>query len=143
MRILAMDVGEKTIGLALSDALGLTARPLRTIRRRSYKADLAEIEKVIDEWQVGRIVLGYPLHASGQAGDAVLRVERLADKLKKRFELPMAGVDERYSTLEAMEMKHSPDHAARRKSFDKDAVAAALILKRFLEEVDSAVCKEW
>jgi putative Holliday junction resolvase len=143
MRILALDVGEKTIGLALSDSLGLTARPLKTIRRRSYKADLAEIEAVIDQWEVGRIVLGYPLHASGAAGDAVLRVERLADKLKKRFQLPMSGVDERYSTLEALSMRDAPEHYPRKKTFDKDAVAAALILKRFLEEVDSAVCKEW
>ncbi|MBN2432158.1 MAG: Holliday junction resolvase RuvX [Acidobacteria bacterium] len=143
MRILALDVGEKTIGLALSDALGLTVRPFKTIRRRSFRADLAEIGTVIQEWQVGRIVLGYPLHVSGDINDAVLRVERLAEKIKKQFHLPLLAVDERYSTVEALELLAVRETARQKKPFDTDAVAAALILKRFLEEADSVVCKEW
>jgi len=143
MRTLALDIGEKTIGLALSDALGLTARPLKTIRRKSFRADLAEIDAIVGEWQVGRIVLGYPLHVSGDINDAVLRVERLAQKMRKRYDLPMLAVDERYSTVEALDLRAERGNYRQKRPFDTDAVAAALILTRYLEEADSVVCKEW
>jgi putative Holliday junction resolvase len=143
MKYLALDVGEKTIGLAVSDPLGLIPKPLGTLRRQSARTDVAELDRRVREHAAETLLVGYPVHVSGEAGIAARRAARLARQLKARTGLPVLGIDERYSTLEAEEFLRQPPGGARRRGPDDHAVAAALILRRFLEEGESVVLARW
>ena len=144
MRYLALDVGEKTIGMAVSDPLGIVQRPLGTLVRQGARADLDVLAAAVADQEASVILVGYPVHMSGEAGAAAGRVARLARRLKARTGLPVLGVDERFSTLEAGEILRDPTRGrGRRRPTDDHAVAAALILRRYLEEGESVVLARW
>jgi len=145
LRLLALDIGEKTIGVAVTDSLGMIPRPLKTLKRQGIKVDLTEIEQLVEEFCIGKIIVGYPLHVSGEKSDAVRRVEKLAGKLKRRLNIPIAGVDERYTTLEAKELLSQEwfSDRSQKRGTDKDSLAAVIILRRYLEEVGSIVKEAW
>lgn len=139
MRLLALDVGDRRIGVAVSDATGLIANPLSVIRRASKAEDFERIARLVREQDVEGLVVGHPLNADGSAGPQAQRVERyaaaLADALQAEgLNLPMVLWDERMSTLRAQEVMI----AAGRKRKDRrgriDAVAAAVILQDYLDE---------
>lgn len=145
MRLIALDIGEKTIGLAISDPGGVIARPVETLIRRSYAEDLKTLLLRIGELQAEGVIVGYPVHVAGQKGTAVQRVEHLVRKLKPRCGLPIVGVDERYTTLEALELQPVRPRSGRRRQarIDENAIAAALILKRYLDEGEHVVLQRW
>src|SRR5437899_10525976 len=87
-RILALDVGSKTIGLAVSDPLGLTAQGLETIRRKNKRTDFEQLRQVIAQYEVREIVVGHPLYMSGDASPQSSRVSELAEDVRQRFNLP-------------------------------------------------------
>lgn len=120
MRYLALDVGDRTIGLAVGeDAFGLV-RPLRTIRRRGVAADLAALREIVTKEEIGALVIGLPLTLSGEIGHQAKRARAFAESARS-LALPVELVDERFTTAEA----------AHRGATDLDAGAAAVLLEDF------------
>src|SRR5438270_6011279 len=88
-RLLGLDVGSKTIGMAVSDPLGITAQGLPTLRRQNKRLDYAALQKVIDQYEVSEIVVGYPLRMSGATGTQSEKMTVFAEELRKKFALPV------------------------------------------------------
>jgi putative Holliday junction resolvase len=132
-RLLGLDVGSKTIGLAVSDSLGITAQGLPTWRRKNKRTDLQELARVIAECQIREIVVGYPLHMSGGATAGSVRIEEFAEVLRQHFGLPVHLWDERLTTAEAQRVLRESEMSIRRRSEVVDRLAAVLILQSFME----------
>ncbi len=137
-RLLALDVGSRTIGLAISDPLGITAQGLPTLRRTSKRADLQSLADLIRRHGISEIVVGYPLRMSGEAGSQAQKVEALAEELRRRFHLPVHLWDERLTTAEAQRVLRETDMSIRRRGQVVDRLAAVLILQAFLQNRSSA-----
>ncbi|HZP96119.1 MAG TPA: Holliday junction resolvase RuvX [Candidatus Limnocylindria bacterium] len=123
MRYLALDVGDRTIGLAVGDDTFGLVRPLRTIRRRGVAADLEALREIVTKEDVGALVIGLPLTLRGEVGHQAARVRTFAESARA-LALPVQLVDERFTTAEA----------ARRGADDLDAGAAAVLLEDFFSE---------
>jgi putative Holliday junction resolvase len=138
-RILALDVGSRRIGLAVSDALGITAQPLETLNRTNKRADIAELKKVIHRHRVTELVLGNPLNMSGEPGFQAEKVAAFAEELRSRLKLAIHLFDERLTSTEAHRVLddsgHSKDRIARKGKVDQ--IAAVLILQSFLQSRSS------
>jgi putative Holliday junction resolvase len=139
-RILALDVGEKRIGVALSDPLRMMARPLLVIQRASREEDFASISRLVRENQVSLVVCGYPLSLDGSEGPQGRRIRRYAERLAKTLQVPIELWDESYSTVEAEDLMQ----VSRKKMTPRerrgwvDAVAAAVILQSYLDSAAAA-----
>jgi putative Holliday junction resolvase len=133
VRILALDVGEKRIGLAVSDPLGITAQGLGVLARQSPESDLAELLKVAREWHVQEIVLGFPRHMDGRPGQAVPQILELARRLNEALGVKVHTWDERLTTQEAERVLLAADVSRRRRRQVVDQLAAVLILQNFLD----------
>ena len=120
MRFLALDVGDRTIGLAVGEETFGLARPLKTIRRRGMAADLATLRDIVSGEQVDGLVIGLPLNLAGEVAHQAVRVRSFAESARS-LGLPIDLVDERFTTAEA----------ARRGATDLDAGAAAVLLEDF------------
>jgi putative Holliday junction resolvase len=131
-RILALDVGSKTIGLAVSDPLGITAQGLETIRRRNKRADFERLQELIRQYDIGEIVVGYPLRMSGAAGMQAEKMSAFADELRRRTGLPVHLWDERLTSAEANRVLRESGISIRRRAEAVDRLAAVLILQSFL-----------
>jgi len=133
MSLVALDFGERRIGVAASDPLGLTAQPLAVIERASLAEDIAKIGAIVQQRRAEKIVLGLPLNMNGTAGPQAKRVRRFASRLARELGLEIVLWDERLTTVEAesalIETGASREHRRRR----RDAVAAAVILQDYLE----------
>lgn len=132
-RILSLDFGSKTIGLAVSDPLGLTGQGLPTLRRKNKRTDFEALGEIIRRYDVAEIVLGLPLHMSGRAGVQAERAQQFAEELRKRFALPVHLWDERLTSAEANRVLRESEMSIRRRSEVVDRLAAVLILQSFLE----------
>src|SRR5207248_90924 len=93
-RLLGLDVGSRTIGMAVSDPLGITAQGLETVRRSNRRSDFKQLANVIRQYEVAEIVVGYPLRLSGAAGVQAEKMTAFAEELRKRFNLPVHLWDE-------------------------------------------------
>ena len=136
MRILGFDFGEKTVGVAVSDGLGLTAQPVTTItRERSTKLrkTYQEIESLIREYEAEKLVVGKPLNMNGTAGERVERTEEFAAELERRTGLPVEFVDERLTTREADRILEETGVAQSARKEHIDKMAAAIILQTYLD----------
>ncbi len=133
-RILAIDLGTKNIGLAVSDPLGLTAQPLPTLRRSNRRADLAHLGELVEALAVERVLVGHPLHLKGYAGARAQQAERFADRLQEKLEVPVELFDERLTTVEAERLlrEAGATRAERRRAADQ--IAAQLILQTYLDQ---------
>jgi putative Holliday junction resolvase len=132
--ILAVDYGSKNIGLACSDDLGLTVRPLPSTPNSGKKNLIRELRTLIDTLGVQELVLGMPLNMDGTRGDPLVRMEQLLESLKRALKIPATGMDERLSTEEALEIWQSLSPRRQKKYRTVDSLAAALILERYLKE---------
>ena len=132
-RILALDVGTKTIGQAVSDPLGITAQGLDTIRRRNKRADFGSLERTIRRFHVSELVVGYPLRLSGAPSAQTLAVQEFAEELRKRFSLPVHLWDERLTSAEANRVLRLAEASIQKRAQAVDRMAAVLILQSFLE----------
>ncbi|HET6373604.1 MAG TPA: Holliday junction resolvase RuvX [Candidatus Polarisedimenticolia bacterium] len=132
-RILALDVGEATLGVAVSDSLGLTAQPITTIHRSGMKEDLRAISRLIEEHAATTILVGMPLRMSGEAGTAAAEVEVFVGKLRTRLALPVITWDERLSTVQAERALLEADLSRRKRREVINQVAAAIILQSYLD----------
>lgn len=136
MRVMGLDVGDKTIGVAVSDELGWTAQGLEVIRRAGAKADFDRLGQIIRERGVEEIVVGLPKNMNGTLGDRARSCLGFAGELKERFGLPVQMVDERLSTALAQRVLLEADlsRAKRKRVIDKNA--ATVILQTFLDGRD-------
>lgn len=139
MKLLALDVGERRVGVAVSDGTGLIATPLAVLRRTSKAKDFAQIAHMIREQGVEGLVVGHPLNADGSAGYQARRVERYAAALVEALiedgvELPVVLWDEHGSTQRAQEAMIAAGRKPRDRRARIDAVAAAVILQDYLDE---------
>jgi putative holliday junction resolvase len=132
-RVLGMDVGARRIGLAVSDPLGITAQGIETLERRNRRTDFAILERVIKRYEVGEIVVGYPLRMSGSTGNQSEKMAAFAEELRRKFALPVHLWDERLTTAEAHRVLDQTEMSTRRRSEVIDQMAAVLILQSFLE----------
>jgi len=132
-RVLGLDVGPKTIGMAVSDPLGITAQGLKTIRRQNKRRDLAQLEEVIRYYNVAEIVVGLPLRMSGAEGIQAEKMQHFAEELRKRFQLPVHLWDERLSSAQANRVLRDSDMSIKRRGEVVDQLAAVLILQAWME----------
>ena len=136
MRIMGLDYGSKTVGVAVSDALGITAQGVETIRRKSEKRlrqTLARIDALIEEYQVESIVLGFPKNMNNTIGNRAEKSLEFQKILKKRTGLPVVMWDERLTTVEAYQtMKEAKVRREDRKKY-VDELAAMFILQGYLD----------
>lgn len=133
-RILAVDYGRKRIGLALSDELGLTAQPLLTLERINRREDLRQLRDICHRHSVGRILVGHPVHMSGAAGEMAEEAARFAARLHKEMNIEVELLDERLTSWEAEQTLAETRGGARPKGRPRDDVAAAVLLREFLEQ---------
>jgi putative holliday junction resolvase len=132
-RTLGLDVGDKTVGLALSDALGITAQGLDTLARRNIEADLAAITSLCAEHEVELLVVGLPLNMDGSEGPRAELTRRFGDKLAARTGLPAQYWDERLTTAEAERVLISADVSRQKRKKVIDKLAAQVILQSWLD----------
>jgi putative Holliday junction resolvase len=134
MRILAIDYGEKRIGLAVSDELEVTARGIAVVECKSKKADLEAIGAAVSEYGVGAIVVGYPLMLDGSAGIQCEKVDRFIAAIKEAIPVPVITWDETLSTKEAEELMREAGVKRKKKRGMVDRIAAAFILQDYLNK---------
>ncbi|MCE5200391.1 MAG: Holliday junction resolvase RuvX [Armatimonadota bacterium] len=133
-RIVALDVGDATIGVAASDELNITANPVTTIRRsNSVKADLRAVEELLRELDACKVVVGNPLDLAGEEGIQALKVKEFAGRLTKRLRIPVVMWDESLSTAEAESTLIEMDISRGKRRKIIDQMAAAVILQSYLE----------
>ncbi|MCI0572554.1 MAG: Holliday junction resolvase RuvX [Myxococcaceae bacterium] len=133
MRAMGLDVGTKTVGVAISDALGLTAQGITVVRRRSLKADLAELQRLIAEHEVTRVVVGLPLNMDGSEGPRAVASRAFGAKVEDATGLPVEYWDERLTTVAAERALLEADVSRARRKEVIDQVAASLILQGWLD----------
>lgn len=121
------------MGLAVSDALGITAQGLDTLERKNKRSDFARLERLIREYQIAEIVLGNPLRMSGEEGTQSHKVAEFADELRRRFSLPVHLWDERLTSSEANRLLRDAEVSLQKRAQAVDRMAATLILQSFLQ----------
>jgi putative Holliday junction resolvase len=138
VRLLAIDYGLKATGLAITDELRLTTRPLATIRRsRQRPVDLPrEILRYVEEYEVGLLLVGLPLNMDGTRGEAARRVERFIDELQPLLRIPIQLVDERLTSRAADERLRNGGASDRQRRERSDEYAALIILEDYLAAVE-------
>jgi putative Holliday junction resolvase len=132
-KVLALDVGERRVGVAISDESGRLARPLTTIARASKREDFAAIARLIEENGVDRVIVGLPRTLRGEEGAQAGRVRRYAEALSATIAAPIAFQDERFTSIEAEE-RLAASSRKRRVKGEIDAAAAAIILQDYLNQ---------
>ena len=135
MRVLALDVGEKRIGVALSDPTGLLATPLTTIERKGQDSDIDEALRLATEHEVSEIVVGLPLSMSGRRGPQAGRVDAFVRALAGRTDIPLKSVDERLSSVQAERMLRESGVEPSKNKARIDSAAAAIILQSYLDSM--------
>jgi putative Holliday junction resolvase len=133
VRILALDVGAKRIGLAVSDPLGITAQGLGVLTRKDRAGVLAQLLEVARKWRVQRVVVGLPRHLDGRLGDAAPEVLELASDLEEALGVRVITWEERLTTVEAERVLLQADLSRRRRRQVLDQQAAVLILQNYLD----------
>lgn len=135
-RIMGLDVGDKTIGVAVSDPLGLTAQGITTIRRKGIKSDLKELEDIIKNYNVEVIVVGLPKNMNNTIGPQGEKVLKFIEKLENRMEMKVVLQDERLTTVSAERALLKADVSRKKRKGLIDKVAATYILQAYLEKTN-------
>ena len=139
MRILGLDYGDKTVGVAVTDELGFTAQPVTTVvRERSSKLrkTYQELEKIIERYSVEKIVVGMPYNMDGSEGERTEKTRAFISELSRRTGLEIIEVDERLTTVEADEVLQDMGVPASERKAYIDKIAAAIILKSYLNTLE-------
>lgn len=129
-----MDLGTKTLGLAISDKLGIIANPYKTIRYNTIDELVLEVKKIIEDEKVGDLVLGYPKNMNNTLGEAVERTMNFKEKLESVVDFKINLIDERLSTVEATNYLLNADVSRKGRKVVVDAVAASIILDTYLRK---------
>ncbi len=134
MRIMGLDVGLKTIGVAVSDELGITAQGLKIIKRKGMEDDLRELSSIISKFRIEKIVVGLPKKMDGTLGRQAEMVLEWIEWLRQNISLPVETWDERFSTVEASKTLIRADLSRKRRKEVVDKLAAVLILQGYLHQ---------
>jgi len=134
-RTLGLDVGDKTIGVAVSDGLGLTAQGVEVVARKNIKLDLARLKELIETLEVQQVVVGLPRSLNNTLGPQAEKVEHFVTQLKKKIEIPVIMVDERFSTSIAQRSMLEGDLSRRKRKQVVDRLAAQVILQGYLDRM--------
>lgn len=133
MIVLALDVGERRIGIAISDPLGIIAVGLPTLERKDLESDLRYFEDLVKQRQVQLIVVGLPVHMKGHLGEMAQNVLDFKASLGKKTHLSVECMDERWTTVEAQKILLEGDVSRQTRKKKVDQIAAQLILQKYLE----------
>ena len=133
MRVMALDVGEKKIGVAISDALLLTAQARPTLHRKNLKSDISILGRLAEENEVHEIVVGHPLHMSGKESLQSEKVARFAEELRNVLQLPVVFWDERLTSFAAEQHLEEMGLNWRQRRDHIDKIAAMIILQSYLD----------
>ena len=131
-RILALDVGKKRIGLAVSDELGITAQGLETLQRTRIREDLEQLREIASRWNVRTLLIGRPLHMSGDGSQQSNYTDEFAQRLERHLQLPLVFWDERLTSAEAERVLRESGTTVERKTGTVDRLAAVLLLQSYL-----------
>lgn len=132
-RLMGLDVGDKTIGVAISDLLMITAQAVTTVRRTNLKNDINELKKIIEEYKITRIVSGLPKMLDGTVGIQGGKVVEFIEKLKKHITIPVDFEDERFTTTISERMLIDADVKRKKRKEVIDKLAAAQILTTYMQ----------
>lgn len=135
MRIMALDVGSRTIGIACSDVLLMTAQGIETIRRTSLENDFNRLRELISEYEVHELVVGMPKNMNGTKGDRAEKTEEFVEKMKAVIDLPVTFWDERLSTVMAERQLIAADVSRKKRKGIIDKMAAVVILQGYLDRL--------
>ena len=135
MRIMSLDVGSRTIGIACSDALLMTAQGIETIRRTSLEKDFNRLQELISEYEVHELVVGMPKNMNGTKGERAEKTEEFVEKMKEVIDLPVSYWDERLSTVMAERQLIAADVSRKKRKSVIDKMAAVLILQGYLDRL--------
>ena len=141
-RVLGLDVGSKRIGVAISDPLGITAQGLDTILRKNKRLDFDELAKVIQQYAVSEIVIGYPLRLSGAEGTQSEKMQLFADDMRRQFGVPVHLWDERLTSSQANRILREADLSIKKRAGAVDRMAAMLILQSWMEARNAAIADD-
>lgn len=133
MRILGLDVGQKRVGIAVSDPLGWIAQPLQVLERSDPETELAAYKAIIAEYEVEKAVLGYPINMNGSIGAKAREIEAYADWLRASLKVEIAFIDERLTTVSAEKMLLRADVSRKKRRCVIDKIAAVHILQSYLD----------
>ena len=136
MRIMALDVGSRTIGIACSDALLMTAQGIETIRRTSLENDFNRLRELISEYEVHELVVGMPKNMNGTKGERAEKTEEFVEKMKAVIDLPVTFWDERLSTVMAERQLIAADVSRKKRKGVIDKMAAVVILQGYLDRLE-------
>lgn len=131
-RILALDYGEKRIGLALSDPNRIFAKPLRILSNQGFEKLIKDLQEIISQYHVAKLIVGIPYAIDGSFTPKTEECQSLLNRLQEAMSIPVEGVDERYSTWEANEELKKMGYTWQEAKKIKDAMAAAMFLKEYL-----------
>lgn len=134
-RLIGLDVGDRTIGVAVSDLLMITAQGVTTIKRTNLKADIQELKKIIDEYNVTKIIVGMPKMMDGTVGIQGEKVIDFTEKMKAKIDLPVDFQDERLTTALSEKMLISADVKRKKRKEVIDKLAAVQILTTYMERM--------
>ena len=132
---MALDVGSRTIGIACSDALLMTAQGIETIRRTSLENDFNRLRELISEYEVHELVVGMPKNMNGTKGDRAEKTEEFVEKMKAVIDLPVTFWDERLSTVMAERQLSAADVSRKKRKGVIDKMAAVVILQGYLDRL--------
>lgn len=136
MKTLALDVGTKTIGVAVSDELGITANGLGVVRRTDEKNDLQSLAAFINEHKPGRIVVGIPFNADGSLGERARAIKDFSETVSRTFGIKTVLWDESFSTKEAEKALIGGGMGRKKRKKVVDKVAATVILREYLDSAE-------
>ena len=132
-RVLALDVGKKRIGLALSDELGITAQGLPTLYRTTIREDLAALQELVIARDVKLLLVGHPLNMSGTEGRQAVYTKEFAERLRKKTDVAVRYWDERLTSVEAGRVLRSSGISIEKRARAVDRLSAVLLLESFLD----------
>ena len=133
MRILGLDVGDRRIGVAVSDALGLTAQRVSVLERRGMPQDVEAVRALVEQYGASAVVVGLPLTMRGEHGVQAGKVTAFAEALRRRVAVPIEFMDERLTTVQGARALRETGASRRARKQTIDQVAAQLILQDFLD----------
>jgi putative Holliday junction resolvase len=134
-RVLALDLGKKRIGLALSDPMGITAQGLPTLQRTRIREDLDTLAKLVEEWDVRLLLMGHPLHMSGKEGRQAEYTREFAERLQQRTGIELLYWDERLTTVAAQRVLRESGISIAKRALAVDKLSAQILLGSYLDSL--------
>ena len=137
VKILGLDIGEKRIGIALSDEMGWTAQGIEVLERKCLEVDLMKIKELVESAKVSSVVMGLPKNMDGSLGESAQRIMSFARKFEEIISIPIIFWDERWTTKEATRLLIETDLGRKKRRKVVDKLAAVLILQGYLDSLTS------